>query len=183
MCPNHLNRAQEVVARSVQQIVRERRARRDGLDHRPPHDSLRELRIFDLLADRDAKSLLHQAPQVFAHRANRHARQRHLCGAAVVARRKCQSERARRSLRVFVEHLVEVAHPEKQNRVLVPRLDLPVLLHQRRRRIATHGFSASTTIAAIFASFSFATSSIASARRAYRPMRTRKGFSFVTRVS
>jgi hypothetical protein len=40
--------------------------------------------------------------------------------------------RARR-LGVLVEHLVEVAHPEEQDRALVPRLDLPVLLHQRRR--------------------------------------------------
>jgi hypothetical protein len=40
-------------------------------------------------------------------------------------------EHPRAELGVLEEHLVEIAHPEKENRVPVTGLDLPVLLHQR----------------------------------------------------
>jgi hypothetical protein len=39
-----------VVATLYQPVVREDGTRRDGLDHRAPHDALGELRILDLLA-------------------------------------------------------------------------------------------------------------------------------------
>ena len=63
--PTRLQRAQIVVARAVEQIIGERRAGRDRLYDFALHDSLGELRIFGLLANGDAKSLLDQSPQIF----------------------------------------------------------------------------------------------------------------------
>ena len=100
------------------------------------------LGILDLLADRDAIAVLHEPAQILLARLHRHAGERHFGRAAVVARRERQAEHARRRLGVVVEHLVEVAHPEEQDRALMPRLDLPVLLHQRRRDGAAHGCAA-----------------------------------------
>ena len=97
------------------------------------------LRILDLLADRDAIALLHEPAQILLSRAHRHSGERYLRRAAVVARRQRETEDARGRLGVVVEHLVEVAHPEEQDRALMPRLDLPVLLHQRCRDGTAHG--------------------------------------------
>jgi len=43
-----------------------------------------------------------------------------------------EAERSRGYLCILIEHFVEITHPEEQNRVLMTRFDLPVLLHQRR---------------------------------------------------
>ena len=128
------DRADEVVARAVEQVVGERDAGRDRLDHLAAHDALRELRILHLLADRDAEALLHEPAHVVARRLHRDAGERHVRGAAVVARRQREAEHARRRLGVVIKHLVELAHAEKQDRVLMPALDLAVLLHERRLR-------------------------------------------------
>ena len=52
-------------------------------------------------------------------------------GHAVAAGGERDVEHPRGELGVLEEHLVEVAHPEKQDRVAVARLDLPVLDQQR----------------------------------------------------
>src|SRR6266480_583148 len=125
----HLSQcAEEVVPCPVEQIVGKRRARSDGLDHFPSDKPLGELRIFRLLADRHPKSLLNQSTQVLSGGFHRDAGQGDLAGTTVVPRGQRQAECPRRDLCVFVEHLVEVTHPEEQNRVLMTRLDLPVLL-------------------------------------------------------
>src|SRR5207237_701760 len=46
---------------------------------------------------------------------------------------------------VVFEHLVEVAHPEEQNGLRVPRLDLAVLLHEWRVGFDPRGHGSSTT--------------------------------------
>ena len=67
----------------------------------------------------------------------------------------------------FVEHLVEVTHPEEKDRVLVTRLDLPVLLHEGRGRLPRrHGDSASVTKASIFFVLSVRATSAAALRDA-----------------
>src|SRR2546423_8255943 len=90
----HHQRDDEVVARSIQQVVGEDDTWRDGLHDFPPDDSLRELGILDLLADRNAIAELHQSAQVVLSRLHRHAGQRHLCGTTVVARCERQTEDA-----------------------------------------------------------------------------------------
>ena len=104
------------------------RARRHRLDHFAAHDALGELRVFHLLADRDAMPRADQLPQVLGRRLHRHAGERH----AVAPGGERDAEHPRAQLGVVEEHLVEVAHPEEQDRVAMPRLDLAVLQHQRR---------------------------------------------------
>ena len=70
--------------------------------------------------------------QVLGGGLDRHAGERDLGGAAVVARREREPELARRELRVVLEHFVEVAHPEEHDGLRIVRLDLAVLLHQGR---------------------------------------------------
>ncbi len=72
-----------------------------------------------------------QAPHVLGRRLDGHAGQRHVRGAAVVSRGEGEAELPRGEPRVVFEHLIEVAHPEEQDGIRVPSLDLAVLLHQR----------------------------------------------------
>ena len=142
---------------------------RHRLDDFAPHYSFRDLRILDLLADGDAKALLHEAAHVVAGGFHRNARQRNVGGAAVVARRQRQPEDARRRFGVVVKHLVELAHAKKQDRVLMPTLDLAILLHERRLRGRRHrrhlsSEPISVTNAVIFFALSCACAAIAAAR-------------------
>ncbi len=118
--------------------IRQQRAGRDRLDHLAPHDTLGQLRVFDLLADRDAMAGRDELFQVLGGRLHRHAGE----GDAVPARRECDVEDPGTQLGIVEEHLVEVAHPEEENRSRVTGLDLPVLLHEGRgpfRHPAGHG--------------------------------------------
>src|SRR5476649_2651873 len=115
---HHLNRAQKVVPRAIEKVVRKGGAGCHRFDYRTSHDPLRKFRIFHLFTDRDAISLLYQAAQILADRSHRHSGKRYFGGTAVVARRERETKRARSRLRVFVEHLVEIAHAEEKNRVL-----------------------------------------------------------------
>ena len=142
---------EEVVPFARQPVLGEHGARGDGLDHRPAHESLGELRVLHLLADRDAVALGDEAAQVLGRRLDGHPGERDLGGTAVVARGEGQAQLARGELGVVLEHFVEVAHPEEQNGLRIPSLDLAVLLHQRRvgrvglrdpgRRRGRHGSS------------------------------------------
>ena len=123
--------AHEIVACPVQQVVGEGHAGGYRLDHFAPYDAARELRILDLLADGDAEAQLNQPPHILIHRFRRNTGERHVGSAAVVPGGERETEDACRGLRVVVEHLVELAHAKEQDRVLMPRLDLAILLHER----------------------------------------------------
>ena len=58
---------EEVVADGLQQLVGERRTRRDRLDDLATHDPLGELGVLDLIAERDAEALLDQPADVLVH--------------------------------------------------------------------------------------------------------------------
>ena len=135
----HTDGNDEVIARSVEQLVREGDARRNCLYDCATHDSFRELRILHLLADGDTIALGHETAQIFGPCLHRHARERYVGGTAIIARGERESEHSRGGLGVLVEHLVEVAHAEEKDRALMPRLDLAILLHHGRRHGATHG--------------------------------------------
>jgi hypothetical protein len=90
-------------------------------------------RILHLLADGDPEPLAHEPGDIAVGRMMRHATHRDPVAAGVLgARRQREVERARRREGVFVEHLVEVAHPEEDDGVAVLALGFEVLPHRRR---------------------------------------------------
>ena len=108
--------------------VVEHRARGDRLDHGPLDDAPGLARILDLLADGDAVSRGDQLAEVVGCRLDRNTGERN----AVAPGCERDPEDAGAELGVVEEHFIEVSHPEKQDRVPVAGLDLPVLLHERR---------------------------------------------------
>jgi hypothetical protein len=110
------------------------RARRHHAHDLALDDALRRLRVLDLLADRDAVTLLHQPRDVAVGGMKRHAAHRHRRARRIFRPRgQGEIERARGNQRVLVEHLVEIAHPEEQQRMPVLPLRVEVLLHRRRQ--------------------------------------------------
>ena len=90
-------------------------------------------RVFDLIADGDAKTFLHKPRKVRVERVMGHAA--HGNGAALTVfspRREREFERPRGDERVLVEHLVEIAHAEKENGVAILLLRVEILAHGRR---------------------------------------------------
>ena len=131
----HADRDQVVVPAAREPALLQQRARRDRLDHLAPDDPLGQLRVLDLLADGHAEPGAHQLPQVLGGRLDRHAGERD----AVAAAGERDAQQLGGALGVVEEHLVEVAHAEEQDRVLVPRLDVAVLQHERRVERIGHG--------------------------------------------
>ncbi len=116
------------------------RAGRDHAHHFTADDSLGLLGILHLLADGDAKALAHQPRHVGIAGVMRHAAHRDGAAAGVLrARRQRELEGARRGERVLVEHLVEIAHPEEQDRVAILTLGFEELPHGRRRAGGSEG--------------------------------------------
>ena len=100
-----------------------------------------------LLVHRDAEdkmpqilTALHEAGDVGVGRMVGHAAHRHRGPAGILRPRgQRQVERARRHQRVFIEELVEVAHPEEHQRLAVLPLGIEVLLHGRSQDGAGRG--------------------------------------------
>ena len=110
------------------------RPRRHDAHDLPPHDALGFSRILDLLADRDAEPFAHESRDVRVRGVKRTAAHRNRAAVRVLrSRRQRQIEGARRRQRVLVEHFVEVAHAEEQDRVAVLAFGVEVLPHRGRR--------------------------------------------------
>ncbi len=144
-CAPGIHGDEEVVAAALEPVVRQHCARRDGLHHFAPHEPLREPGVFDLLADGDPMSQGDQPPQILGRGLDRNAGEGHVDGAAVVARRERETQLPRSEPGVIIEHLVEVSHSEEQDRVGIPRLDVAILLHQRRVGLEPRHHGCSTT--------------------------------------
>ncbi len=111
-------------------------ARRHDPGHFAPDEALGLARVLDLIADRHAVAFAHEPREVHVQRVKWHAAHRN--GRALrVLRAGCQRqlEHARGHERVLVEQLVEIAHPEANDRVAVVAFDLEVLPHGRRSRL------------------------------------------------
>jgi hypothetical protein len=74
-----------------------------------------QLGVFNLLANGNPVSELDQAPQVFSGSFDWYSRQRHLGGASTVATGQSDAKISGCPLGVFIEHLVEIAHAEKED--------------------------------------------------------------------
>ena len=123
-----------VVAARREEPVLEDRARRDDLDDVPPHDPPGLRRVLELLADRHAAAHLQQAGDILVHGLHGDARERNVPLSAVVARGEGDPQQAAPLLRVLEEHLVEIAHPEEEERIGVAGLDVEILPDERRVR-------------------------------------------------
>ena len=110
------------------------RAGRDNADDIALDKSLGERRVLGLLADGDLVALGDQARDVGVARMVGDAAHRRLIlrRLAAVAGRQRQIKLARGELGILVEHLIEVAQAEKEDRILILLLDLQILLHHRR---------------------------------------------------
>ena len=98
------------------------------------NDSARLARVLHLLAHGDPKALPDQTSQIGVGRVPRHAAHRDLVAAAILrARREGQLQRRGGGHRILVEQLVEVTHPEEEQRIGVLPLGLQVLAHRRGR--------------------------------------------------
>ena len=119
-----------VAAACVEQALLGQRPRGDDSDHVPSDQRLARPpaglgRVLELLADRDAKALADQPVQVDLGAVDRHAAHRDVVTrmAAALGERNVQGRRC--GERVLEEQLVEVAHPEEQQRVGMLTLQSP----------------------------------------------------------
>ena len=123
----------EVVALAgVQQKFLGQRPGRHDARHFAFHDPLGQLRVLHLVADRDAVAAGDHFPDVRLKLVVRKPRHRHrVLPLFAAGERQIQHPRAEPG--VVMKQLVEVAHPEKQNRVRAGLLRFEVLLHHRGR--------------------------------------------------
>ena len=127
-----IDRGNEVVLLVRQDVVPEDDARRHQLDHPPLDQSLDQLRVLQLFADRNPLARPHQLRKVAVDRMVRKTRQLHVGGGSVCPPCERDAQDAARLDGVVPERLVEVPHAEKQNGVGMHRLDRVILLHQGR---------------------------------------------------
>ena len=132
--PVQKDAAEEVAAPVVEAGAVDDRAGRDDADDIALDKALGERRVLGLLADGDLVALGDQARDVGVARMIGNAAHRRLIlrRLAAVAGRQRQVKLARGELSILVEHLVEVAQAEKEDRILILFLDLQILLHHRR---------------------------------------------------
>ncbi len=129
------NRHQERRLARLQVVRVGQRAGRHHADHFALDQTLRLARILDLIADGDAKALLDQAGDVVVDGVKGHAAHRDPAAVAVLrSRGERELQRAGGDQGVLEEHLVEIAHAEKQNRIAILLLGVQILAHRRGRR-------------------------------------------------
>ena len=125
-------KGEEVVPPRIEEGVIEHGAGGDRLDHLAADEPLRPgSRILHLLADRRPAPEPDQARQVVVERLRGNAGKRDAGRRPVVPGGEREAEKPRALLGVLPEELVEVSHPEEEQRVRVAALHLPPLAHER----------------------------------------------------
>ena len=89
-------------------------------------------RILELFTHRNAMAERDQPVQIFVGADDGNAAQRYVLAEIFSAFGEDDAERARGDLGIFEKHLVEIAHPVKQQVIRMRGLDLDVLRHRRR---------------------------------------------------
>src|SRR5699024_678756 len=112
-------------------VIAQHHSRRYQLDHAPLDQSLDQLGVFELLADRHALARPHQLGKVGVDGVVGKSGQFDIGGRTVGAARERDAQNAARLDGVVAEGFVEVAHAEQQDRIGMHRLDGIVLLHER----------------------------------------------------
>ncbi len=84
-----------------------------------------------MIANRDAEPFLHEPRDIAVHGMERDAAHGDSAPVGVLrARRQRELEGARGDEGVFIEHLVEIAHPKKDDGIAVQLLGVQVLTHR-----------------------------------------------------
>ena len=125
---------QVVVARGIELVGREGGAGAQDADQGAAHE-LAGPGVFELVADGDLASGLEDAGDVIVRRVKRQAGH-----GRILPPGQREAEQPGAGLGVLVEHLEEIAEPEKQDRARrKPAFDLEVLLHHRGLALGRHG--------------------------------------------
>src|SRR5215217_7257094 len=133
LAPSPAQGYQPVVPGSGHPAVLQQSSGSYRFDHLAANQASGESWVFHLLTDGDPVARANELPEIFGRRFYGHAGQGH----AVATGGQCNIENLGGELGVFIEHLVEVADPIKQDGIPVLRLHLPpVLEHGRNRRTA-----------------------------------------------
>jgi hypothetical protein len=137
-------RAQKMIHPSVELLAIGDEPRRDDPHDGARHDAPRLRWVGHLFADGDLVPQGEKPRDVARRRMVRNPGHGDLVRRALVAAGQREIERARRQDGVVVEHLVEIPHPKKKDRVRMRRLGGVVLPHHRGERLlcsifAVHG--------------------------------------------
>ena len=130
------HRRQKIILPRLQHCPFSSRPRRNHPHNFAPHNFLARPRQFHLVANRDLESRPNQPCDIPVRCVVRHPAHGNRLALFPVPGCQCDLQFARCDDRVFVEQFVEIAQPEKQQRVRIPRLDPLVLLHERCSRLA-----------------------------------------------
>ena len=122
---------EEVVLAGGERVVVEVYTRCHKLCYTPLHELLGQLRVFELFADGHSFTGADQAGKICVESMMRESGQLDVCRLAVGAAGEGYAENFRRGYGVVGKSLVEVAHPEEQNRVGMFLLHLDILGHER----------------------------------------------------
>ena len=106
-------------------------AGRDNADDRALYKTLRKLRIFHLLADRDLIPLFNKLRDIDINRVIRYAAHRRALFETAGFAGQRELKFSGRCLRVVKEHFIEIAEAVKQKTVFVLLLRPQVFLHHR----------------------------------------------------
>ena len=107
-------------------------AGRDNADDRALYKTLRKLRIFHLLADRDLIPLFNKLRDIDINRVIRYAAHRRALFETAGFAGQRELKFSGRCLRVVKEHFIEIAEAEEQNHARIFFFNLKILLHHRR---------------------------------------------------
>src|SRR4051812_28905381 len=126
-----MNSSKKVIVFRSQTGIR-RRARRDHACDFAPHQFFRDSRIFHLLADGYLEPFADELSDVSLSRVIGNTAHRYRDAFFLITRGERDLQLFRSDYRIIEEEFIEVAQPEKEQRVRMLFLDGGVLPHQRR---------------------------------------------------
>ncbi len=146
---------QPVGAGGIEQRILGDRARRHEARHLAPHHRFAAAfagvrRVLDLFADGDAMAEADQPVEIILRALDRHAAHRNIVAQMFAALGQHDAERLGGDLGVREEQFVEIAHPVKEQRAGIGRLDLAILSDHRRDFGAAAGIGVARKRATLF---------------------------------
>ena len=131
---------EKVVFRLVEPLFGGQCSRCHHADDPSFHQSLRELRILELLRDGHLIARTHETRHIAVRRMKRDAAHRCPLRLSAVLPGQHQVQHRRRGLRILIEHLVEIADAIKEDAVRILLFGFEVLRHHRRQLFLSHLF-------------------------------------------